>query len=80
MADIAAADVLHNMHNAKKGKDHAHLEHDKGDSGDSSLNDVEKTASHGAGYDLDGIPMDNGEYKVTAKTWAVVMVGGYDLA
>ncbi len=76
--DIRALDTLHTMKQTEKGTVHAHVEHDKINS-DSSLTDMEKTASHGAGYDMDGIAMDNGEYVVTAKTWAVVMVQLHDL-
>jgi hypothetical protein len=73
MVDITAADLLHAMKQDERGPGYAHKEHDKSTS-DSSLTDMEKTASHGAGYDMDGIPMNNGEYRVTAKTWAVVIV------
>jgi hypothetical protein len=79
MANILAADILHDMKHHEKGTTHAHLEHDQSNS-DSSLTDMEKTASHGAGYDMDGIPMDDGEYRVTAKTWAVVIVSDHNLS
>ncbi len=78
MADIRAIGTLHTMKHSEKGTTHAHVEHDNNNS-DSALTDLEKTASHGVGYDMDGIAMDNGEYVVTAKTWAVVMVQLHDL-
>lgn len=79
MANILGVDILHEMkhgrhgENGEKEKNFAHNEHDKA-SNESSLTDMEKTALQGAGYDMDGIAMDNGEYRVTAKTWAVVIV------
>lgn len=72
MADIRTIDTLHTMKQTEKGG-HAHIEKEHSNS-DSSLVDMEKTASHGAGYDMDGIPMTDDEYVVTAKTWAVVIV------
>lgn len=40
-----------------------------------SPKDIERTASHGAGYELSHLPVDeHGEYMVTLKTWAVVVV------
>ena len=77
MADITATDVLHQMKNTQKGTHHHHNEHG-GTAGSSDSNsvktDLEKHASHGAGYDMSGIPVEDGEYVVTAKTWAVVIV------
>lgn len=74
MADIAATDVLHDMKQTQKhgGQHHEHSPNTNGS--EDSQRDMEKTASHGAGYDLSHIPMDDGEYRVTAKTWAVVVV------
>lgn len=79
MADITAADTLHEMKAANRGahhhEDREHRDVDSNSSSnDKSQRDIEKTASHGAGYDLDNIPMQDGEYVVTAKTWAVVVV------
>jgi hypothetical protein len=56
--------------------DSAHYENSSTpDSNGKSKDDIEKTASHGAGYDLSHLPIDeHGEYKVTMKTWAVVVV------
>ncbi|KAK3683274.1 hypothetical protein LTR37_020387 [Vermiconidia calcicola] len=70
MADITATDILHDM---KESKKHAVHEEYAG-SNEKSQHDIERTASHGAGYDLSNIPLEDGEYAVTAKTWAVVVV------
>jgi hypothetical protein len=65
MGDIQAVDVLHNEHQ---------VETPSNSSNNSAQDDLEKHASHGAGYDMSGIPVADGEYVVTAKTWAVVIV------
>ncbi len=76
MADITATDILHDMKGSKKSA--LHREHHDVSSNASnhekSQQDIERTASHGAGYDLSNIPIEDGEYVVTAKTWAVVVV------
>ncbi len=81
MADITSNNVLHNMKETEKHGHHDHHDEgahfENGSSRDSNGNgkDIEKTASHGAGYDLSHQPLDeHGEYKVTMKTWAVVVV------
>ncbi len=70
-------DTLHAMKHDQKGTKHVHNENqvEGSHSSDSEKTDLEKHASHGAGYDLSGLPVEDGEYIVTAKTWAVVMVG-----
>ena len=77
MADIPSTGVLHNMKETEKNTHHdenAHYENSSDGNG-KSKDDIEKTASHGAGYDLSHLPVDeHGEYKVTMKTWAVVVV------
>jgi hypothetical protein len=75
--DILSADIQHDMKHAD-GKPHAHhvetAHHVENSSASDSIGALEKGPSHSAGYDLKGIPVENGEYVVTAKTWAVVMV------
>ena len=68
MADVTATDVLHQMKQTEKGDQDEHRE---ALPAAQNGNDLEKHASHGAGYDLSHLPMDDGEYVVTAKTWAV---------
>ena len=77
MADIPSTDVLHNMKETKKGHhdNSAHYENSSNTDSNGVSKDIEKTASHGAGYDLSHLPIgEDGEYKVTMKTWAVVVV------
>ncbi|KAK5000119.1 hypothetical protein LTR66_000981 [Elasticomyces elasticus] len=65
--DIMTADIQHDMkHQAR------HVEHSSTNSEQAS--DLEKHPSHGAGYKLDHIPIEDGHYVVTMKTWAVVVV------
>ena len=75
MADIQALDILHDMKHSEKGTKHVHNENQLDrNSSNSAQDDLEKHASHGAGYDMSSIPVADGEYVVTAKTWAVVIV------
>lgn len=77
MADIQALDILHDMKHTEKGSKHVHNEHQiekSSNSSNSAQDDLEKHPSHGAGYDLSEIPVADGEYVVTAKTWLVVIV------
>ena len=69
-------DTLHAMKHDAKGTKHTDHENrlDGSYSSDSDKTDLEKHVSHGAGYDMSGLPVENGEYVVTAKTWAVVIV------
>jgi hypothetical protein len=80
MADIPSTDVLHDMKETVKKTQHNDTTHHEGssslDSNEKPQKDVERTASHGAGYELSHLPVDeHGEYVVTMKTWAVVVVG-----
>ena len=79
MADIPSSDILHDMKQTQKDTTHhetiPHEGSSNADSNEKSGNDIEKTASHGAGYELSHLPVDeHGEYVVTMKTWAVVVV------
>ena len=79
MAEIPAADLLHDMKQTQKGNTHHEaVHHENASSADSTEKqekDIERTASHGAGYELSHLPLDeHGEYRVTLKTWAVVVV------
>ncbi|KAI1620443.1 fungal trichothecene efflux pump [Exophiala viscosa] len=75
MADIRAMDLEHSMKHTAVGTKHSHHENanELGNNNlPSSAEDLEKHPSHGAGYDMSHLPMEDGEYIVTAKTWAVV--------
>ena len=79
MADIPSSDILHDMKQTQKDTAHhetvPHEGSSNADSNEKSGKDIEKTASHGAGYELSHLPIDeHGEYVVTMKTWAVVVV------
>ena len=79
MTDIPSTDVLHDMKETEKKAQHNGTTHHEGtsspDSNEKSQKDVERIASHGAGYELSHLPVDeHGEYVVTMKTWAVVVV------
>ena len=79
MADIPSNDVLHDMKESAQKTQHNDATHREGnsslDSNEKPAKDVERTASHGAGYELSHLPVDeHGEYVVTMKTWAVVVV------
>lgn len=78
MADIPAANILHEMKETEKNahdEKSSHHEVASTNGNEKSEKDIERTASHGAGYDLSHLPVDDdGEYVVTMKTWAVVVV------
>lgn len=79
MADIPSTDVLYDMKHSQKATtdtDTAHHEDaSNASSNEKSEHDIEKTASHGVGYGLSHLPVgEHGEYVVTMKTWAVVVV------
>lgn len=74
-----AIDLEHSMKHTRAGVIHSQHEHASehgklGNNLSSSGEDLEKHASHGAGYDTSHIPKVDGDYVVTAKTWAVVVV------
>ena len=74
MADISAADILHDMKQGDKATNGTGTAHHENVPNEKSVQDIERTASHGAGYELN-LPVDeHGEYVVTMKTWAVVVV------
>ena len=79
MADIPSRNALHNLKDTEKATYHeggtAHGGTSSPDSNEKSQKDIERTAPHGAGYELSHLPIDeHGEYVVTMKTWAVVVV------
>jgi len=80
MADIRAMDLEHSMKHTVAGTKHSHHENaselgNRSGNLPSSAEDLEKHPSHGAGYDMSHLPVEDGEYVVTPKTWAVVAVG-----
>lgn len=85
MADIPSTDILHDMKKSEKQNPDNDTAHHEGsssvDSNEKSQKDVERTASHGAGYELSHLPIDeHGEYVVTMKTWAVVVVSSIQVS
>jgi hypothetical protein len=79
MADIPSNDVLHDMKEIAKNMHHEGSNYYEAnsptDSNDKSQEDIEKTAPNGADWQLSHLPVDErGEYVVTMKTWAVVVV------
>lgn len=79
MANNPSTDVPHDMRETGKKTQHNDSTHHEGtsspDSNEKPLKDVERTASHDAGYELSHLPIDeHGEPVVTMKTWAVVVV------
>ena len=78
MADIPSNDVLHDMKETEKNTHHEGSNHHEAnsttDSNGKSQKDIEKTAAD-ADWQLAHLPVDeHGEYVVTMKTWAVVVV------
>lgn len=79
MADLPAADILHDMRESEKRTELGQSTHredtESPDSNEKTYKDVERTASHGQGYELSHLPIDeHGEYVVTMKTWMVIIV------
>lgn len=79
MADIPSADVLHDMKDSEKQRHHENSNHHENnsntDSNERSQKDVEKTAANNPDWQLSHLDVDeHGEYVVTMKTWAVVVV------
>lgn len=65
--DIMTADIQHDMKHKVQHAEHSSVNSER-------ISNLEKHPSHGAGYKLDGIPIEDGQYVVTMKTWAVVVV------
>lgn len=76
--DILSADIQHSMKHDSTQKPHAtHAENGtpaSSESGSPDEKNIAITPSRGAGYDLGPNEVENGEYVVTMKTWAVVFV------
>jgi hypothetical protein len=78
MADIPSSDFLHDMKETEKTHHEGGNHHEASSTTDSngkSQKDIEKTAPNDADWQLSHLPVDeHGEYVVTMKTWAVVVV------